>query len=368
MPLIWRCVGACLFVNALVAATFAAAAKPYLVPTMSFIGPSIALSQNVFNCYVMLWVATACLGLPMLFGSRRIIWPLTAVVAMLLLGMFEYTSITCSFVIMTICYLGALVFDRPGPSPAARLIQIAITACYVISALHKIHPEWLNGGTMTSIMQGGWNVYPAWVPMFKALNITRPAAEFLSIGTIIFESLLPLGLWLPKTRKLAAVLGFLFHLSLTVLLFGIIPFFPTMMTGYLAFFKNTPAEPQEYNRAEPALALAFIALMVLVPLRFAVLDKPLMHLSFRDWAPWSMAMFLYDEKVNTLEVRWQGPDGAWHEEKMSARMAGASADKDLKALAHYVLVNHPEAVEAQADCKLLINGHWALDKCCVIRK
>jgi hypothetical protein len=238
MPLIWRCVGFCLTLNALVAATFASVARPYLVPTISFIGPSIVLSQPVFYIYLILWLATALCGVPMMLGVRNKFWPAFALIAMSILGVLEYTSISCTFIMITYCYLIALLFDRRDASLTPRLLQVAISAVYLSSAIHKIHPEWLNGETMLSILRGGWNVYPLWAPLLKALNINTIGAQFLSVFTVVYEILLPVGLWFARTRRIALIAGVLFHIGLTVFLSGIIPFLPTMLTGYLAFFKN----------------------------------------------------------------------------------------------------------------------------------
>jgi len=371
MPWIWRGVGFCLTLNALVAASFAATARPYFVPPLSIYGPAIALSHTAFNIYIFFWLGAAFAGFPMMFGSRRKFWPAFGAVSMIVLGLMEYTTITCSFIVVTLCYLLALLFDKKDePNPTARLIQIACTWCYIASGLHKIHPEWLSGETMIQIFHQGWNVYPGWMPILDGLNISLPVAQFLSIFTVIFEIGLGVALWVPKVRKLAAIGGILFHASLTLLLSGIIPFMPTMLVGYLAFFKNKAATAQapRATSGTAATALAFVAIMLLAPFRFAVLDKPAEQSSFFDWAPWSMAMFLYNEKVEKVVAQYRDSSGVWHDEPAGWRMLRASSDKDLRGLAHYLLLQHQDATEAKADCSLLINSHWQMEKICTARR
>jgi hypothetical protein len=63
-------------------------------------------------------------------------------------------------------------------------------------------------------------------------------------------------------------------------------------------------------------------------------------------------------------VQYKDASGVWHDEQPSQRMLRASSDKDLRALTHYVLSNHTDAVEAKAITDLLINSHWRMEKIC----
>jgi hypothetical protein len=364
MPLIWRLVGFCLIINGLVATTFAATSRPYLVTPLPFIGPAIILPETGLQVYVFLWLGTAACGFPMLFGSRKKAWPALGLLLMCALGALEYMSILCTYIIMTICYLVCLLFDRKGPSPAARLIQIAVAWCYFASAIHKIHPEWLNGDTMYQLFHAHHALYPMWVPLIDSINVSKQFAQFLSFFTIAWEMLLPIGMLVPRTRKLFLILGVLFHVFMTALLAGILPFMPTMLTGYFAFIGNKRGTAPAKSTFSTAFATAFIAVMLITPMRFAVLDKQAMQFSFLDWTPWSMAMFLYDEKVQNVAVQYKDASGVWHDEQPSQRMLRASSDKDLRALTHYVLSNHTDAVEAKAITDLLINSHWRMEKIC----
>lgn len=74
-------------------------------------------------------------------------------------------------------------------------------------------------------------------PLPDALFDSLPVLRMLTWATLIFETSLPIGLWVPRTRMLALSAAFLFHVSLEytmnlflfhlLMLVGLIPFLAT---------------------------------------------------------------------------------------------------------------------------------------------
>ncbi len=131
--------------------------------------------------------------------------------------------------------------NQPEPARFAtawafRLFQIQTTFVYAGAAWVKlIGSEWRDGTAMWYIsrLDDAWGKYP--VPDF--LFDSLPSIRLLTWGTLVFEVLLPVGLWLPRTRWFTLGVAVLFHLSLEytlnlflfhwLMLLGLIPFLAT---------------------------------------------------------------------------------------------------------------------------------------------
>jgi hypothetical protein len=376
MPAIWRCVGVCLVGNSLISASYAATAQPYLVPSLRQVADFLQLPEAAYAVYILLWLACAICGIAMVCGSRRKIFPGFAAITIALLGAMEYTTILCSYIVVELLYLIALLFDEtahksnadsePTGSPTPALMQVAVSSCYVWSVLQKLHPEWLSGATMMQVFRDGWELRGPFVPFVTGLHIGEPIAVVLSLGALVFELFLAAGLWFERTRKITAIAGCAFHLGLTFMFFGIEMFMPVMLTGYLAFFRNsTPAQAPANSISKSSIAaIVCIAVMVLMPMRYYFTGKPSTELTATDRVPWSFSMFLFNESVRGVTVAYQDHDGTWRSEPTIKRMERTAADKDLYALTAYVLRQHPDAVAARASCDLLINSHKPVQKTC----
>jgi hypothetical protein len=364
MPLIWRGVGLLVMMNGFVATTFAAKGQPYLVSALPPAGPAFILAPAAYYLYIILWLATAVCGLPMLLGSRLKFWPLLAVIGMCILGAMEYTSLQPTYEPLTIIFLFALLFDRKGPSPTARIMQITTSFVYVMSVAHKIHPEWLGGYTVYQLFNSGHLTWPFLNPFLQSLHVTLPVAQVIAILTLFGEFGLAVSFWFEKTRKWGLIIGVLFHIGLTSFLSWIFQFIVTMMVGYLSFLGNKRATTPVNAPVRTGLAIAFIVLTLVIPNRMFVLDKPIMQFSFGDWVPWTMAMYIYDEEVKQVAIQYKDSDGQWRVEPPTKRMTWAGSDKDLHALLQYLLNEHKDAVEAKVTSDLLINGHWRMVKEC----
>ena len=132
---------------------------------------------------------------------------------------------------------------RQEPEPARfatawafRLFQIQTTFVYVGAAWSKLSgSEWRDGIAMWYVtrLNDAWGKYPLPDFLFDSL----PAIRLLTWGTLVFETLLPIGLWFPRTRGFALIVAVLFHLSLEytmnlflfhlLMLVGLLPFLAT---------------------------------------------------------------------------------------------------------------------------------------------
>lgn len=128
----------------------------------------------------------------------------------------------------------------------ALLIKAQITTLYAWTAVAKINPQYLSGEVI------GTSVQP-WVPIPEHL---LPAAAILSIVT---EAFLAVALWIPKTRRLAFVMGAGLHLGIVVLLDSPAPlvgFGMLMLTGYVLFAWGPPSVSSLAATSKPSRAPA----------------------------------------------------------------------------------------------------------------
>lgn len=142
--------------------------------------------------------------------------------------------------------------ERLAPTFARRLFQIQVSLVYLGSALGKaLDPDW-RGGQVLLVR------FSTTADYFGARGVTLPGlldrtlssllfANVAAKGAIATELFIALGLWLPRTRRLALWVGVLFHigieLSARVELFSWI-----MGAAYLAFVTPELRERRfEYN-------------------------------------------------------------------------------------------------------------------------
>lgn len=129
--------------------------------------------------------------------------------------------------------------DRPqylGCAWAFRLFQIEATLVYVGAAVAKWQGiEWRSGIAMwyVSRLDDTFGKFPLPDALFETLAMIRA----LTWGTLVFEAVLPIALWIPRTRRVAVVAAFVFHLALEytmnlflfhmLMIVGLIPFLAT---------------------------------------------------------------------------------------------------------------------------------------------
>ncbi len=98
-----------------------------------------------------------------------------------------------------------------------RIIAVQISAMYLISGISKVFaPDWQNGLQLSHSLQSilgtrlaFWFVQKGW---------STSTYDWLVYGVKVLEVGLAGGLWIPKLRWIFFVLGFLFHLSIALLL------------------------------------------------------------------------------------------------------------------------------------------------------
>ena len=126
--------------------------------------------------------------------------------------------------------------STPGSSQgwALRLIQVQMTAIYASTALSKIEGSTWQDGTalwyVSRMTDNFGRLMPASCFDWPGLSACA------TYGTLIIESLLPIGLWIPRFRWIAIGLGVLLHLgiesSMNLFLFQWL-----MLLGLIAFVR-----------------------------------------------------------------------------------------------------------------------------------
>jgi len=107
-------------------------------------------------------------------------------------------------------------FKTQGNPIFIRLWQVGLLQMYFFAGLIKTHHEgWWNGEVLQQIMMGRWS---SAIGLWLSGVLPDSFYPWLTVGTIVFELLLPFFLLWPKTRLLAVLLGVLFHLAIEVTL------------------------------------------------------------------------------------------------------------------------------------------------------
>ncbi len=115
-----------------------------------------------------------------------------------------------------------------------RLLAVQITATYAVVGIQKWWlPLWQGGEVMYYSYIGRWGTPLArW---FVGLGWPWEFYEFQTLVTKIFETLIPIGLWLPRIRWFFFIGGFVFHFLIAILL-GIW-WFLVLVPAYILFFE-----------------------------------------------------------------------------------------------------------------------------------
>ncbi len=168
-------------------------------------------------------------------------------VFLVLLALFACTPASDAFSLVRVLRERRLtaLLGRDAPRIVARLIPFQVTVIYVYAALHKIHPAYFRGETLSYFFGLSFPTTPFWrwlssflstetmASLQTAIGEPRNLAP-VAIGTVALELLLPLGLWIPRTRRVAVVLGVGFHLGISVTM-HILTFSLVMMASYVLF-------------------------------------------------------------------------------------------------------------------------------------
>lgn len=124
-----------------------------------------------------------------------------------------------------------------APPWLLRLVQVQLTIVYPFSVYAKLQGDTWWDGTAAYWALGLEDFERFPVPSF--VTGSEPAVAVLTWGALLVEILVPVLLWVPRTRRIAIVAGVALHLSFDYALR--VGFFGWAMTiGYLAFL--TPSE------------------------------------------------------------------------------------------------------------------------------
>jgi len=147
---------------------------------------------------------------------------------------------------------GGPAFAQEAPVWPWRLIQFQMTLLYVSTAVVKLHgPEWIDGTAMYYVSRLDdvfiGNFLPDWL-----LN-SLPCLRLLTWGVLVFETVLPLALWIRQTRRWFLYAALLFHLAIDLNM-NLFLFHWTMMVGLLAFLQrdDLPARLRRFLPEQPA--------------------------------------------------------------------------------------------------------------------
>ncbi len=372
------------------------------------------MPQEWFN--IVAFASGFVSSLLLIIGNRSRI-PLVIIAALEgYYGSRDLLAFHCSFVTLAFWFTIALIFDnRERSSCANRLIQIAIFVCYFYSVLQKsLFPDFVAGSSFQALFEDGWPLRFFFVPLIVQHPLPFAFYRVLSVLTIVLETFLAFGLFIPRTRKFALCIGFAFHLSIIILLddTNLIALYSVIMfIGYLAFMAppkdwqekalkflkltsadavsespaggeiEAPANPgiesvvndnasvgnleivHPPSNVQTTLALLFAALMFIVPARIYFWpNHPVSTLNFFDRSPMCFAMFLMRQTTRSMSVRYAEADGSWHQLLLKGRMDSASSDNELYALAKFLFDTNQKIERIQIDNSVVINKHLLQSK------
>ncbi|MEO8903658.1 MAG: HTTM domain-containing protein [Polyangiaceae bacterium] len=123
--------------------------------------------------------------------------------------------------------------ERVAPTFARRLFQIQVSLVYLGSACGKLlDPDWRGGQVLFVRWATAGNVtLPHWLLLLMSSTLFASLAAKVAISTELF---IALGLWFPRTRRLALWVGVWFHISIE-LSAHVELFSWLMVAAYLAF-------------------------------------------------------------------------------------------------------------------------------------
>lgn len=319
-------------------------------------------------------------GLAMVFGVRSKLAPAVVAFCVLYVTCLDVNIAFPHSFFLAIWVCVALLFRRTGKSATRRLIQLALFACYSLSALQKIFtPQFIQGHSLSALKYGP-NL-DTWV--LKAVNQLPSSSELwqlFAIVVVVVELALALGLWHSKTRKFA-VIGIIVFQSLILLTMDprILPLHLMICLCCLSFVNpvaiekrfgwltkhveassGSPSGSKELGYKPPGvvyktLAILATAIFFAIPLRIYFYPNAFEQMSMMDRRPWTFCMFVCLEGRYKTSIVLKRKDGnlVWVEPR--GRMAYLSSDTDLLALAKYLEKSYPGVLELKIESQYDVN-------------
>lgn len=338
---------------------------PYIVPAWRFGDTFLAppLPPAPVNAFVFILAAASCLWLCL--GGKKKIFVLLPTLVLAYYCSIERVAFMCHFVVMIFIYMVALCFHHEkSRSATRRIIQLAVAGCYGFAVLGRLtSPTHLSGLSFKYAVGTGWAANHLFVDFYKYLGTIDWIWMPFSLLVIVLEIFLCLGFFFEKTRRIAFALGVLLHVGIAITLTEtLIIYSLIMLTGYLAFFdglEETEPEARRPARLETAMAVVFLAMMAVIPLRvYFYPGRPASTLCLTDREPWTFHMFMLKQDTIDVDVRFQDEHGDWHKVPITGRMQYTSADSDLYSMIAYLFRIHPEARAVEAKVKLKLNDWY----------
>lgn len=348
-------------------------ARPYHVPAWRVGEMLFALPQFPLTVEFVLWGIFYAGAALMALGARQK-WFLACMGALFIFfGSREVQILHMNYQLLLATYFVAFMFYKGDqPSCSRRLIQLSIGACYFYGAFGKLHPEWMSGETLNTLLYMDWDLREIWQAPAKLLPLPRPTLAAFSYLFFATEMYLAFAFFFEKTRKSALLIGILLHLTFAVLLQQVEGYSAVMLIGYMAFFEKKsiasndsgagkmPTVPASLERS---LAVICALALLLMPSRYLLFPKyPLMQETLFDHSPWGFGMYLFQQKVHDVKIVVTGKDGKPTTLEPTERMTECSSDSEFLALAQYLFAKYPDAEEVKISSSTTINKKREISK------
>jgi hypothetical protein len=129
----------------------------------------------------------------------------------------------------------------PGPMWPVRLMQFQLSALYGVNALTKSTPEYLSGEVLAALSSARSNFLVDLSSGYLSVGSVAVPVWMLAAVTVLVEYWLAVGWWIPRCRRLTAVVGIGFHLFLKAFVIRIFMLDFAAMFFYLTFLLPFPA-------------------------------------------------------------------------------------------------------------------------------
>ncbi|SFR98517.1 Vitamin K-dependent gamma-carboxylase [Agrococcus baldri] len=116
------------------------------------------------------------------------------------------------YAVMIMGWLALALFIAPRRRHDQLFVaRILLSTVYAFGALSKLQPSWLIGDNLLSL--AATRPAAAWLEIF----LVQPWLSIAATALVATELWMAVGLWIPRTRLITAVIGILLHIALTIL-------------------------------------------------------------------------------------------------------------------------------------------------------
>src|SRR5690554_6116759 len=251
------------------------------------------------------------------------------------------------------------------------IVQVAMV--YFYATIHKFYPDWLDG-TFTGILFQGKTDYPLIGELFSK----EWFHVFIAYMGIIFDGLvIPLLLW-KRTRNLALLASFIFHLFNSIVLqIGIFPYFALSFAVFFyhpetirkRFLKKKPVFSEVGNSYEnknfiTCFFIPFFILQMILPIRHHFIKGDVLWTDEGHKLSWRMMLRSRSGFVTyTVEDKTTGERSRYklHKKIKGKQMRLVSSQADgIWQMAQHIKKEYAEQgkdVAVYAKSQVSINGH-----------